>query len=176
MVFQIMHETARTSPDFFFKTVVRIIMEKMIPVYPTTRAEQWSQGWALAGKYFLIRAGRVQNLKVDLQRLRWFEELVGQVGLFCFIPTKRPDAWVIRNGKRMTQNQWVYSEVIKYIRPERIDLFNRFRTKLSDPTWDLGLSKMPEQYWILEPKREPPSFTLKDAKEFHHFKPTPETQ
>ena len=170
MVFQIMYETARISPNLFFRTIVRMIMEKMIPIYPT-RAEHWSQGWALAGKYFLIRAGQVQNLKVDLQRIRWFEEL-GQVGLFCFIPTKRPDAWVIKDGKRMTQNQWIYGEVTKYIRPERIDLFNRFRIKLSDPTWELGLPKLPDKYWILEPSGNPPSFTLKDAMEFHHFKPT----
>ena len=72
-----MYETARTLPDFFFKTLVRMTMEKMIPIYPT-RAQQWSQGWNLAGKYFHIRADQIQSLKIDLQRIRWFEEL-GQV-------------------------------------------------------------------------------------------------
>ena len=167
MVFQIMYETARTSSDFFFRTLVRMIVEKMIPNYPT-RAEQWSEGWRSAGKYFHIRADKIQNLKIDLQRIRWFEEL-GQVGLFTFIPTKRPDSWVTRNGVRMTQNQWVYNEVIKYIRPERIALFDRFCSRLSDHTWELGLPKQPDNYWILEFMSEPPIFVIKDAREFHHY-------
>ena len=74
----------------------------------------------------------------------------------------------------MTQNQWVYSKVVKYIRPERISLFNRFGSRLHDPTWELGLPKQPAKYWVLGSMEEPPRFVIKDAKEFHHF--TPRTQ
>lgn len=175
MVFQIMYKTVRTSPNFFFRTLVLMTMEKMIPNYPT-RAEQWSQGWSFTGKYFHIRADRVQNLKVDLQRIRWVEKL-DQVGLFTFIPTtKRPDTWMTRHGKQMTQNQWMYGEVIKYIHPERIALFNRFGSRLNDPTQELGLPKQPDKYWILEFMNEPPKFVVKDTKEFHHFSSTLNTQ
>lgn len=76
----------------------------------------------------------------------------------------------------MTQNQWVYSEVVKYIRPERIALFDRFHSKLNDPTWKRGLPKQSDEYWILEFVKEPPKFVIKDVKEFHHFSSTPKTQ
>lgn len=174
MVFQIMYETARTSPEFFLRTLVMMTMEKMVPIYPT-RAEQWSEGWCFAGKYFHIKIDRIQNLKVNLQRIRWLEEL-DQVGLFSFVPTKRPDTWTTRFGKKMTQNEWVYSEVIKYIPPKRIALFDRFGSRLNDPAWELGLPKQPDQYWMLELLDEPPKFVVKDAKEFHHFSSTPMTQ
>ena len=146
-----------------------MIMEKLIPIFPT-RAEQWDQHWRSAGKYFHIRADKIQNLKIDLQRIRWHEEL-GQVGLFTFIPTKRPDTWITRFGKRMTQNQWVYSQVMRYLRPERVALFNRFYSRLNDPTSELGLPQQPDNYWILEFLEEPPKFVIKEATVFHHFGP-----
>ena len=50
----------------------------------------------------------------------------------------------------MTQNQWFYSKVMKYILPERVALFNRFYSRLNDPTLELGLPKQPDNYWVLE--------------------------
>ena len=56
----------------------------------------------------------------------------------------------------MTQNQWVDSKVMKYIRPERVALVNHFYSRLNDPTWELGLPKEPDNYWSLEFLSEPP--------------------
>ena len=61
-----------------------------------------NQGWGqitccvTGTPYFHIYAERVENLTLDLQRIRWVEEL-RLVRLFCFFET-HPDSTVVING------------------------------------------------------------------------------
>ena len=74
----------------------------------------------MLGGYFNIQANRVMSLSTDLRRLHWFEEL-GQVRLYMFLPT-RDDKMVTINGERMSQNQWIYREVVKIVLADRVTL------------------------------------------------------
>ena len=159
-----MYNTACASSDLHFKTMMLQILEKLIPSF-STRVEQWSEGWHLSGGYFSIRADRVMNLSIDLRRLRWYEEL-GLVRLYMFLPTKA-DMMVTINGERMTQNQWVYCEVVKVVATDRVALFNRYFSRLNDPEFKYGLPKLPDTYRILENLTVPFQWIEKEATEFH---------
>ena len=74
------------------------------------------------------------NLSMDLRRLRWFKEL-GQVCLYVFL-LMRVDKMVTIGGVRMTQNKWIYHEVTRIIFANRIALFDRYYSRLSDPDFE----------------------------------------
>ena len=106
---------------------------------------------------------------INLKRVRWLEELE-LIRIFVFVST-RPDTMVSIEGVEMTQNQWVYSQVMRFIRPERVALFNRFYSRLNDPTLEFGLPKQLDNYWVLEFLNKPPKFVITEATVFHHFVP-----
>ena len=57
-----------------------------------------------------------------------FEEL-GQVRLYMFLPN-RDDKMVTINGERMSQNQWIYREVVKIVSADRVALSDRYFNRL----------------------------------------------
>ena len=152
------------SSDLRFKTLVLWTLEKLNPLRPT-RAQQWSEGWHLSGGYFNIRANRVMSLSTDLRRLRWFEEL-GQVRLYMFLPTL-DDKMVTINGERMSQNQWIYCEVVKVVSADRIALSDRYSSRLIDPDFEFSLPKFPDTYKILENLTIPFEWIEMEATRFH---------
>ena len=105
------------------------------------------------------------NLSTDLRRLRWFEEL-GQVHLYVFLPT-RVDKMVTIGGVRMTQNQWIYREVTRIVFVNRIALFDRYYSRLSDLEFEYGLSRLPDTYRILENLIVPFQWIEMKAIKFH---------
>ena len=98
----------------------------------------------MSGGYFNIQVDLIMNLSTDLRKLRWFEEL-GQVCLYMFLPT-RVDMMVTINGVRMTQNQWIYREVTRVVSADRVALFNRYYSRLSDPEFEYGRTKNMGKY------------------------------
>lgn len=105
------------------------------------------------------------NLSINLRRLKWFEELK-LVRLYVFLPT-HVKAMVTIDGVEKTQNQWIYSEVLKTIEADRIVVESRFRNVLGNPLSQWGLPELPEDYLILDNTKEPPEFFKKNAREFH---------
>lgn len=63
---------------------------------------------------------------------------------------KRVDTRVTIQGERITQNQWVYTEVTKVIATDRIAMFKRYNSRLNDLMREFALSKQPTTYRILE--------------------------
>ena len=53
-------------------------------------------------------------------------------------------------GVSMTQNQLIYRKVTRIVSINRIALFDRYYSRLSDPDFEYGLPRLPDTYRILE--------------------------
>ena len=94
-----------------------------------------------------------------------FEEL-GQVRLYMFLPT-RDDKMVTINGERMSQNQWIYREVVKIVSFDRVALFDRYSSRLIEPEFEFSLPSLPDAYRILENLTKPFQWIEMEATRFH---------
>ena len=112
------------SPSYQLRHRMGKAMEKLATP-PSSRVQQPSNGWNFSGDYFCIRADRVGNLRIDLKRIRWLEELK-LVQLIIFFSNKRMDRMVTYKGEQMTTNQWVYKAVREILPAERIAVWDRF--------------------------------------------------
>ena len=83
-----------------------------------------------------------------------------------FLPT-RVDKMVTIGGVRMTQIQWIYREVTRIVSANRISLFDRYYSRLSDPEFECGLPRLPDTYRILENLTVPFQWIEMEAIKFH---------
>ena len=106
--------------------------------YPTRVECGWDQNmcWISGSDYFHIYANKVGNLTLDLQRVRWIEEL-RLVRLFCFFGTHASTTVTI-DGLVMSQNRWVYDQVTRVIPADRVAVMDR-RSSLSGSGATFGL-------------------------------------
>ena len=69
----------------------------------------------------------------------------------------------------MTQNQWIYREVLKSIPANRVALWDRYIGRLSDPMFIHGLPLLPEVYRMCETMESPPRDVDVTARFFHNY-------
>ena len=131
-----------------------------------------NQGWGqvtccvTGTPYFHIYAERVENLTLDLQRIRWVEEL-RLVRLFCFFETHSGSTVVI-NGSILFQNRWMYDLVASVIPIDKIAVMGR-GTSSTNPSSALSLPQLPYVYRILEVFSPVPYYVYTPAHEFHGY-------
>ncbi len=123
--------------------------------------------WGRGSETFNIRADLIGNLKVDLRRVKWTEELK-MVRYFSFYP-HIPRAEVHRNGQTYNWNRWVYDQVVAVIPADRVIVQGRSGPK-SGKGATFALPQLPDTYRILENLSEPPFFKEKSAAEYHGYK------
>lgn len=152
------------SPSYQLRNRLGEALEKLATP-PRSRIQQPSNGWNFSGDYFCIRADRVGNLRIDLKRIRWLEELK-LVQLFIFFSDKRLDRMTIYKGKRMTTNQWIYKAAREVLPAERIAVWERYQGRLGNPESPFGLPELPVKYRELNMRAEPPVYYEVEAKEF----------
>ena len=116
--------------------------------------------------YFHIYAERVENLTLDLQRIRWVEELC-LVRLFCFFKS-HPGSTVVINGSILFQNRWMYDLVAGVIPIDRIAVMGR-GTSFSNPESTLGLPQLPDVYRTLEVFSPVPYYVYTPTHEFYGY-------
>ena len=138
---------------------------KKLVIPPRSRIQQPTNGWNFSGDYFCIRTDRIGNLRIDLKRIKWLEELK-LVQLFIFFPDKRMDTMVPIGGKLITTNQWIYMAVRDILPAKRIAVWNRFQSILGDPKSPLGLPVLSDKYLELNIRAEPPEFSEIEAVDF----------
>ena len=114
---------------------------------------------------FFIRAEAVDHLDSDLRRLKWANSL-NIIEIFKFWPTD-PTSKIVKNGKKISQNRWVYDQVLTILPSDRIAVFGR-RHELNRIT--KALPALPRVYRMLEPSNNPPTFKKTKACEFHLYK------
>lgn len=71
------------------------------------------------------------------------------------------------NGERMSQNQWIYREVVKIVSADRVALSDRYFSRLIDPKFEFSLPSLPNTYRILENLTEPFQWIEMEATRFH---------
>ena len=79
--------------------------------------------WGRDTHYFFIRAEVVDHIDVDLRRLKWANSL-NIITIFKFwrrIPTKK----LIKNGEEISQNRWVYDQVLTVLAYDCVAVFGR---------------------------------------------------
>ena len=132
-----------------------------------------NQGWrqvtccVTGTPYFHIYAKRVENLTLDLERIRWVEEL-RLVRLFCFFKT-HPGSTVAINGSILSQNRWVYELVSGIIPIDRIAVMGRGISSTNHSS-SLSLPQLPYVYRTLEVFSPVPYYVYTPAHEFHGYK------
>ena len=158
-----MYATACQSACYDFRATMIRIIEKATDPHPTRIQRGWSRldFRQNGGHYFAIFADQVGNLTRDLERIRYYEELK-LVRLFSFWGT-RSKTMVTIGGRTITQDRWVYDEVVKVVGPERVAIMPRGANFSRE---DMGLPEGPRTYRILEQLAVPPRFVEKDASEF----------
>ena len=158
---------ACNSPDFSFRQRMIWIIETLADPF-LNRARRNYNGWQWSGRYFFIYAERTANLAMDLRRLKWYD-MLKLVRLFIFVPTNRVSVPVTIDGESMTQNQWIYREVLKALPANRVALWNREISRLSDPNYFHGLPALPEVYRMCETMESPPRYFGVTARHFHNY-------
>ena len=143
-------------------------LESLTNPHPFGVNQGWGQVTCCVTRtpYFHIYAERVENLTLDLQRIRWVEEL-RLVRLFCFFET-HPDSTVVINGSILFQNRWMYDLVASVIPIDRIAVMGR-GTSFSNPENTLGLPQLPNVYRTLEVFSPVPYYVYTPAHEFHGY-------
>ena len=85
---QRMYPLACQSPSIETRNLVMQTLDRLTEPHPSRIQRGWerSTNWESGTRYFHIYASEVGNLRLDLQRVRWIEELC-LVRMFCFIGT-----------------------------------------------------------------------------------------
>ena len=73
------------------------------------------------------------------------------------------------DGETMTQNQWVYREVLKALPANRVALWDCYISRLSDPTFIYGLPVLHEVYKMCGTMESPPRYANVTARHFHNY-------
>ena len=175
---QQLYPSACLSPSIAIRNMVMHTLDQLIDPHPTQVKHGWDQNmcWISRSEYFHIYAKKVENLTLDLQRVRWIEEL-RLVYLFCFFGTHSSTPITI-DGLVMSQNRWVYDQVTRVIPADRVAVMDR-RSSLFGSGATFGLPQVPDVYKILEPLAVHPYFQYIPASVFHGYtkaKYTPHSQ
>lgn len=165
---QRMYPLACQSPSIETRNLVMQTLDRLTEPHPSRIQRGWerSTNWESGTRYFHIYASEVGNLRLDLQRVRWIEEL-RLVRMFCFIGT-RPSSLVTINGRTMTQNRWVYEQVVSIIPADRVAVLDR-TTPNSGIGATYGLPDLPHVYRALNTLSSTPYFVPIAACDFHGY-------
>ena len=171
LVFQTMYITACQSPDYRFRLTMYNILERISMPHLTRIQRGWSRlrFWGRGSDTFNIRAEMIGSLKVDLQRIKWTEELK-IVRYFSFYPTS-PFFTIYQNGRTLNWNRWVYDLVTSVIPADRLIVQGRTGPESRAGGVTFALPELPHTYRILENLAEPPFLIEKAAAEYHGYKP-----
>lgn len=121
--------------------------------------------WGPNTYYYFVRAEATDHIEMDLRRLKWAESLK-IISIFKFWPTD-PSQKLIKDGKEVSQNRWVYEQVLKVLPKNRIAVAGR-RAKLTPITRDFPI--LPRVYHVLEISNYPPTFKKVKACIYHLYK------
>ena len=89
--------------------------------------------------YCVIDAARLEHFTVSLKRIKLLEKL-RVISLFTFCGTTQRETYIVRDGRVVLQNQWVYNQVQRVI-PDRVHIPFSARE---------GMTGIPQDHRILE--------------------------
>ena len=164
LIFQIMYNTACQSSKYEFRLAMYTILERIsMPIFIRNR-RGWHnlRFWGQSGGWFTIHANLVGNLKTNLRRIKWTEELK-MVRYFLF----RPIVSRYFGGRELTWNREIYDKIAAIIPTDRIIVHGRQQE--TDNGDNFGLPKLPHTYRILECLEDPPFFKKLPASEYHCY-------
>ena len=141
-IFRIVFDTACKSDDVDFRETMKIVIDKLfdpaIQFWPT----YWlsSRLRVTCSDYCVIDASGLECFSVNLKRIKLLEKL-RVISMFTFVGTTHRETYIIRNGKVVNQNQWVYDQARAVISADRIHVPFSARE---------GLKGIPRDHRILE--------------------------
>ena len=156
------------SPSLQFRGKVMAILNDMaLARMDPLLSHRWFyiDWWGQDTHYFFIRAEAVAHIDSDLWRLKWANSL-NIISIFKFWPTD-PTKKIFKNGEEISQNRWVYDQVLTILAQDRVAVFGR-RDELNPIT--RAFPTLPRVYRMLEPSNNPPTFKKTKACEFHLYK------
>lgn len=167
MVFQIMYLAACNSPSLQFRdTVMSILNSLILPVREPFRSRWfYVDWWGPEAYYYFVRAEAAEFIEMDLRRIKWAESLK-IISIFKFWPTD-PDLKLVKDGKEVSQNRWVYEQVLRVLPRNRVAVAGR-KSKLTVITKDFP--ELPRVYHLLEITKYPPTFRKIKACNYHLYK------
>ena len=141
-IFGIVFDTACKSDCVDFRETMKIVVDKLFD----SAIQFWPTYWlssrlrVTCSDYCVIDAGRLEYLAVNLKRIKLLEKL-RVISMFTFVGTTHRETYIIRNGKVVNQNQWVYDQARAVIPADRIHVPFSARE---------GLKGIPRDHRILE--------------------------
>lgn len=156
-----MYETACRSTNYIFCMRVVQILKRISMSHPSCIQCGWSTicFWD-RGDHFNIRVDHLDNLSIDLERIRWHEQL--KVRFFHSHGTS-PNR--MTSDGTMTLNRWVYNSVIPI---DRVMGFER-RTHASSRGWLFGMPQLPWNYRILSYLEGRPTYFISPVLIYHTY-------
>ena len=141
-IFGIVFDAACKSDDVDFRETMKIVVDKSF----NPAIQFWPTYWlssrlrVTCSDYCVIDAGRLEYLAVNLKRIKLLEKL-RVISMFTFQGTTHRETYIIRNGRVVNQNQWVYDQACAVIPADRIHILFSARE---------GLKGIPPHHRILE--------------------------
>ena len=141
--FFITFEKACASEDYLFWEKMKRVIDKLYN--PIMIRMSW---WQIAPDYEVIDVIFIDELDVNLKRVQLLERL-RVIRLFTFRAVSQ-DTFIVRNDVRVSQNRWVYEQILKVLPADRVMVLWKDRE---------GLPKIPRDYRWLHPMENPPYYS-----------------
>ena len=137
-IFGIVFDTTCKSDNVGFRENMKIVVDKLFD--PTTLV--WPTYWLSSrlritcSDYCVIDvAARLMHFSINLKRIKLLEKL-RVISLFTFCGTTECEAYIIRDGRVVLQNQWAYDQVRCVIPADQIHVPFCARQGLTGIPWD----------------------------------------
>ena len=146
-IFGIVFDTACKSDNVDFRETMKIVVDKLFD--PATL--MWPTYWLSSGlrvtcsDYCVIDATRLEHFTVNLKRIKLLEKL-RVISMFTFCGTPQHETYIVRDGRVVLQNQWVFDQVRRVILADRVHIPFSARE---------GMTGIPRDHRILETLRTP---------------------
>ena len=158
-IFGVVFDTACKSDNVEFRENMKIVVDKLFD--PATLA--WPTYWlsarvrAMCSDCCIIDPKRLEFFSISLKRIKLLEKL-RVISMFTFLGTTHRETYIIRNGRVVLQNQWVYNQARIVIPADQIHIPFSARE---------GLKGIPRDHRILETLCTPTYW--RSASDFKHL-------
>ena len=150
-IFRIVYETACKSDNVEFREKMKIVIEKLF----NPAIQLWPTYWlsyrlrVTCSDYCVIDASKLAFLSTNLKRIKLLEKL-RVISMFTFRVTNPHETYIIRDGRIVNHNQWVYDQARAVIPTDRIQIpfFDREGIKGIPPDHRILETLLTPTYWI----------------------------